>query len=236
MLGWAFDVLLANIVPLTVLAALLAGAPAFLVEYWRLAGTAVLPPGGLPFTIGSFVIQLALAAMLQVTGLRLVIRQIDGGPRELGADIAAGFALFVPVTILMMMVAIAVAIGLIVLIVPGLIFYVMYSVAVPAYVEERPGLFGAMRRSQELTERVRWRLFVLLFLYWAFAIGLLLLGDQAGIELAGELGSPALAMGLVFAVHDTIASVTFVPLIAAIYVALRNREGGQADHMAEVFA
>lgn len=235
-LGQVIDTLLANLVPLVVLAALLAGVPGFLFEYWRAGGAPAILPAGTAFTIASLLILTALSAMFQVIALRMVIAQLEGRPRRLWADVGAGLVLFVPVTVLMAMVTIAVMLGLIVLIVPGLIFYVMYSVAVPVYVAERPGLLGALSRSQDLTEGVRWRLFAILAIYWGFAVLLSLLSQMAGVSAGDEIGSAALSLALATGVTDTIASAAYATLIAAIYVALRRQQDGPGGQFADVFA
>ena len=62
----------------------------------------------------------------------------------------------------------AAMVGAVLLIVPGVMFYIAMSVAVPALIEERAGVFGSMRRSYRLTRGSWLQIFVLLILYLIF--------------------------------------------------------------------
>jgi hypothetical protein len=79
-----------------------------------------------------------------------------------------------------------------ILIVPGIMLFVMWSLSVQAKVLEDKGIFDAMTRSSDLTRGRRWRIFVMwiLFLLLAIVVSQLL---QWPIEVAaGVSGSIAL--------------------------------------------
>ena len=67
---------------------------------------------------------------------------------------------------------IATAVGLMACIIPGLILAVMFAVAVPVAVEERPGIVAALRRSAELTTGFRWQVFGVLVILGVLQLGL----------------------------------------------------------------
>ncbi|WP_348640382.1 ATP-binding cassette domain-containing protein, partial [Mesorhizobium sp. M2D.F.Ca.ET.226.01.1.1] len=55
--------------------------------------------------------------------------------------------------------AVGAGIGLVLLIVPGIILWLGWSMAVPVLIQERLGVFGSMSRSRVLTKGNRWSLF-----------------------------------------------------------------------------
>jgi uncharacterized membrane protein len=77
---------------------------------------------------------------------------------------------------------IGVLLGCILLIVPGLVLYTMWWVAVPAAVIERPGASASLRRSAALTKGYRWQIFGLAV---AFIAAMLLAGVVIGFAVGG---------------------------------------------------
>jgi hypothetical protein len=56
------------------------------------------------------------------------------------------------------------------LLVPGIYLFVMWSLAVPAKVLENKGVLDAMSRSSDLTQKRRWRIFVIGLLFFVLGI------------------------------------------------------------------
>jgi hypothetical protein len=117
---------------------------------------------------------------------------------------------------------IGVAIGLVLLIVPGLFLLTIWAVIVPAIVIERTGVLGAFGRSRELVRGNGWRVFgviVVLFLLQAVVGGILsAIADSASDDsFAG------------YAIADLIKNVLIVPLSAiaatVMFVELRRIKG-----------
>ncbi len=69
------------------------------------------------------------------------------------------------VVLAMIGMGIGVSIGLILLVVPGIILFLMWSLTIPVVVLEDADLFEALRRSRELTAGHRGRVFVIIFLF-----------------------------------------------------------------------
>lgn len=93
---------------------------------------------------------------------------------------------------LSMIVSLAAGAACIALIVPGVLLFVMWSLAVPAKVLEHKGAFDAMSRSMELTKGSRGRIFVigLLIIVLAIAVSWLLQWPiliAAGFSLKGGM-------------------------------------------------
>jgi hypothetical protein len=140
---------------------------------------------------------------------------------------------------------IATWIGLVLLIVPGLILSVMWSLAAPAMVAEGLGPIAGLRRSAYLTRDVRWRVLGLaLVMGIVDAVGNYLLRSVAGdfyggkAELARAISYewPIWYMAAMTVYRGAAIAITG-SVFAALYVQLRNgKDGPQSDQLAEVFA
>lgn len=95
-----------------------------------------------------------------------VIQQLRGQHAGIGPSLGMGLKRLFPVLGVGIVVGLAVIAGMIALIVPGIIIYCMLYVAVPASVIERPGIGGALKRSQELTSGYKVQIFgIILILF-----------------------------------------------------------------------
>ena len=94
----------------------------------------------------------------------------------------------VPVIGLSLLVGLAAGAACIALLVPGILLFVMWSLAVPAKILENRGALDSMSRSMDLTKGNRWRIFViwLLFVLLGIGVGLLL---RWPVELAAGVSS-----------------------------------------------
>jgi hypothetical protein len=146
-----------------------------------------------------------------------------GRPVGAGDSLRAAIDRFFPLLGLAGWLSLAVGIGFVLLIVPGVLFMVMWSVAVPACVVEGIAPAASMRRSAALTKGHRWSLFLLLlFLFIAVEIGLAAL-DRV-LAMAG--GGAAAAFGSW--VGKALVAAFQAVLATAIYHELRAAEEGPA--------
>ena len=74
----------------------------------------------------------------------------------------AGNAL--PIFVIYLLCGLGWALGWILIIFPAFIFGTAFSVVIPAYVTEKPGIFAAFTRSRQLTKGHRWGIFGMWFL------------------------------------------------------------------------
>lgn len=219
----------------------LSGVPSFAIQYWVMGE--VMAGGSMPdswalWWLGTLLASWVLAALLQGILVRESVLYLAGRSPDLGASIAAGLKLFLPIFVISLLVAVGMSIGLVLAIVPGIIVYIMMIAAVPALVEERRGILGSMRRSYQLTRGSYLAIFVLLVIYAMFAalvsaiFGLLFGVRNFGWDYADPLLS-AIATGLVSTVTAMIGAV----MIASLYIELRTvKEGASADDLATIFA
>ena len=137
-------------------------------------------------------------------------------PRLLGLSIIAG-ALIV--------------IGLILIIIPGFVLMTFLSLAVPALLFERIGVFAAMGRSFELVSGRFWSILLLMIvtilalLVVSFVFGLLLGG--IGVAVAEDSEAVGAAVTFVAAVIATaITTPIFAAIISVLYFDQRVRKEG----------
>ena len=115
----------------------------------------------------------------------------------------------------------AIAIGLILLLVPGLYLITIWAVIVPVIVLERVGVFESFGRSRRLVKGNGWQVFgVLLLLFVATFVVRLVVGAIIGGIFDSFIG---------FAIAELIVSVLMVPLTAlaaaVIYFELKGLNG-----------
>ena len=104
-----------------------------------------------------------VAAVAAQTGLvHLAMSAQQRQAFSFGDSMLTGLRLFLPVLGLSILVSLGTMLGLILLIVPGVILMVMWCVAVPARIQDGPGVTAAMEESASLTKGVRWQVFAML--------------------------------------------------------------------------
>jgi hypothetical protein len=112
-----------------------------------------------------------------------------------------------------------IAIGFILLIIPGLFLLTIWSVVAPVVVLERPGVVAALGRSRELVRGNGWQVFGTIILFFLILV-------VAG-AIIGAIGAAAGDAGRVVA--DIVSSVLFAPLVAlaasVLYFNLRQVKG-----------
>ncbi|MEO7179121.1 MAG: hypothetical protein ABIW83_09770 [Allosphingosinicella sp.] len=194
--------------------------------------------------IFSAVVAITLAMVTQGALVRATVAFSEGRKASLGESASAGLKVALPLFLLGLGSALGIAVGFVLLIVPGVILYVMWSVAAPALVEEDLGPTDAFGRSNYLTNGARWKIFALtligLVLYWMFSglVAMLSIAWYGGVDgFAQSLGA-GLPMGYlaVNAIAGTITSAVWGVIQTSLYVELRNwKDGPRTDSLANIF-
>lgn len=168
-----------------------------------------------------------------------VVMELKGEHASLFRCLGTGLARFFPVLGVALLTMLAVAGGLILLIVPGLIVMCMLYVTTEVAVLERPGLLGALARSRELTAGHRWEIFAILFLIGLMnyvlskAIETITVNTGLAATTVEELVQRYVYIDLGRAV--VMGSLTSVMSAAAYYHLRREKEGTSADELSRVF-
>lgn len=187
----------------------------------------------------SSIITLILSAFAQGALTRATVSANDGKKATFGESFSAALRVLLPLVGLSLLWAIGVAVGMMLLIIPGLILLMMWAVAVPSLVVERQGVLVALRRSAVLTAGSRWKIFglslVLLLIYillsWvAGLVGLRLYDPSNPMRLSATSIIGSVVVGTIF-------NMLWGTIQSSLYVELRQaKEGGSIDNLEEVFA
>jgi uncharacterized membrane protein YccC len=147
----------------------------------------------------------------------------------------------VRVALLTIVIGIGVGVGILLLVIPGIIFTMMWSLAVPVAVLEDRGIRDSISRSSELTQGSRWRIFVIWILFIVLSIAVALLIEWPIGMFVGMLGAKAAnapGVQVAAAVADFIAQCLVGPLatigFSLLYYDQRVRkEAFDLQHMME---
>ena len=185
----------------------------------------------------------ASGALVQAT-----IAHDQGRKADLADILRAGGLRALPLFAVYLLFTIGVTIGTMLLVVPGVMLAVMWSVSLPAVVAERTGVFGAFGRSRALTKGARWQVFGILLLAFVIytlasaAVGVASVagaGSFAAVANGAQVAAPRMPLlaQLLQAVVTTVMLTWFTTVGASLFVELRHwKDGPDADRLADIFA
>ncbi|UDL91248.1 hypothetical protein LGH82_08300 [Mesorhizobium sp. PAMC28654] len=224
--GDSFDIVGRNIGLCLGLSLLFSGVPELVRELWLWKSVAGVVAGAPQFSaqrvilgVAAWLISIVLGSILQAALVRAAIEDLQGKRPAIGDCLKTAFSVVLPVVGIALLIGLGVGLGCVLLVVPGIMLLLRWSVAIPIQVQERLGVFGSMARSRDLTKGCRWPLlgFWLILIIAAIAIRLVL------SKVAVVFGLPAafVVNALVTAVVSTITTVA--PAVS--YVELRPDQG-----------
>lgn len=246
-LSLGFGVLSKNAVPFFGLALILAGLPGAYFQYWLLSVAGGEPPSLQTVTtmtfwwpiIGSILVGFLSYALLQGALIGATVQQLSGRPVDLGRNVGGALARIVPIILVSLLTALCVGFGLILLIVPGVIIYLVLIVSVPAMVAERRGVLDSMSRSGDLTRGFRPMIFLFAVILGIFNSMVSPLFEAIFRALSNALGPAAPAIYVLSAgagVASALTGAIGAVMTAALYLELRRlKEGTSAESLADVF-
>ena len=239
-LGAAFEIYKANasglilivavvVVPLTFISAFLTGvvfAPETRTE--EIFGTTVevttrSATVGLFVGLIAFVIAIIISAVLQAALIRGAAQGSIGDPVDIDASYKWGFARFGSVLLISILVGLAVMGGLILLIIPGIIFAVMFSVSIPALVVENRKGTDAMSRSWNLVKGHFWHALVVII------VSAIIAGLIGGV--IGAIGTAISDNWFVTWIFQAIAQILVAPFSALVSVLLYLDLRARVEHL-----
>jgi len=119
-------------------------------------GDEVFPDGG---SVALYwLLTIVFSAFLMAVVTYGTVQDLRGRRAGLGEWVRNGLNVLPPAVVLMVVWNIIIGAGIILLVVPGVIFVLILWVVFPVMVMERPGIVGSLRRSAFLTKDNRWRL------------------------------------------------------------------------------
>lgn len=168
------------------------------------------------------VVELFAAFLLQATLIKAVQDVRDGrADLSLGETVNAATPYIWPVAGASILAGIAITIGLILLIAPGLFLITIWAVVIPVIVLERSGVFAAFGRSQQLVRGNGWHVFGTLVLVF---IILFVVDIVLGLIF---LALPVLLRnGLSTVISGTLIAPFIALVVTLIYYRLSGAQGG----------
>ena len=138
-------------------------------------------------TLGvSFVLLMVLSMFSSAIILHGTFQDMRNRPVNLLESLKVAFRRLLPLIVLALLETVLLMLGILLLVVPGLILYTMWLVAVAACVVERTGPWRSLRRSQELTKGHRWKIFGLFLLLLLLSLINPLLHQDIAIIILGD--------------------------------------------------
>ncbi len=219
-----FEVLFGNFFVFIVISAI-ASLPLFLFALAPVTGFKSVA------AIVGVLLHFVLSALCQAMIVYATFQALRGRPVRAGESMTRGLQRLGAVLLTSIVTAIIVALGTLLLVIPGIIASVIMCVAIPACIVERLGPVESIERSSYLSRGYRWPIFGAFF-----AIGIaeivanaLISGLTKGSELVWL--DPAISL-----VWNTLVTAYQTVLVAIIYHDLRVvKDGIDLEHIAAVF-
>jgi hypothetical protein len=226
------------------LALLFSGLPAIVLRLWTestLSGTALGDPTAVAdpsmmfwnssFGIAAGLISFILSLLLQSALVRATIEDLNGKRPSFGDCIQIAIRYLLPTLGIGLLVVLGAGLASLALLVPGIILWLGWSVAIPVLIQERLGVLGSMSRSRVLTKGSRWALFGLFLILIIIAMVIQSLLALAVVFFGGIVAN------LVAALVSTVLSMMMSIAAAVSYVELRQvKEGASVEELAEIFS
>ncbi len=210
----------------------------------RLAFAPTLTPGAmpnpaamLPYTLGSAMLGVLLNLVAQAIVTHATVTDLNGERPSFSACLRIALPLIFPLLGLGLIEMFGLALGFALLFVPGVVLAMMWSVAVPALVEERQGVFASLGRSRALTKGSRWRLLALFIIAGIVVeVPVLLISTFVGGLQATSATGPGTPAGLLIGAISGLGAMLLATIVASTFVELRTvREGATPASLAAVF-
>ena len=232
-----FAVLRRNLKTFALLAVILVGAPALLLGVLQLA---YLKPGvTLSWQTGLMTVVVGLSGLILQGGIMYgTVCDLNGRPVRVADGLSVGLRSFLPMLAIGLMLYIAVVLGMMLLVVPGVMIALAWAVSIPAYVAERTSMTGSFGRSAELTRGNRWRILGLGLLYVVAVIIIeALTGVIANIGQVASGGGVSMLTAVVVTPVVRVVNALFGATGGAVlYVELRRiKDGVGPEGLAAIF-
>lgn len=176
----------------------------------------------LPATLGIVLVLLFWALSILYQGMVVeLVQDVQDGRRDhsVGKLLRSVEPVFWPLVAVSILFGLGVGVGFILLIIPGLILLVMWSVVAPVTVLEHPGVFAAFGRSRGLVRGNGWNVFGVIVLVFVIVF---VISVAVGLAASG-LGAVGHAL-VQWVVNAALAPLTALSA-SVLYFALRGTSG-----------
>jgi len=240
-----FSVIGRNFLSFLLLAALMT-VPSILLTFWAIFARALginvtlWTPGTVAAVVGGgvagFVIYFVFTNLLQAALTHGTIVTLNGGRASFIQCLGTGLRNALPLTLLVILASLGIALGFVLLIVPGIILALAWAVITPVRVAEHPEMMATFGRSAALTKGHRGSIFVVNLVIGIISFALTFaIRPLAGIEpsTAGHIPVTFIAVSALVQIVQYMIGATAV---ASVYYELRVvKEGVGPEQLAAVF-
>ncbi|MER8524346.1 hypothetical protein NKI48_34400 [Mesorhizobium sp. M0644] len=183
------------------------------------------------FTIIAGLLSFVFALLLQSALVRATIEDLNGKRPTFGDCIQIAIRNLLPTLGIGLLVGLGAGLASIALLVPGIILWLGWCVAVPVLIQERLGVFGSMSRSRVLTKGNRWPLFGLFLILMVIAMVIQWVILAVIVMFGGIIADVAAAL------VSTVLSMVLSVATAVSYVELRQvKEGTSVEELSQIFS
>lgn len=186
-----------------------------------------------------FIVYMIFAALLQGAITHGTIVVMNGNKTSIGECLSTGARHALPLFVISLLAALGIALGFILIIVPGIMLAVTWSVLAPVRVAERTPILETFGRCADLTSGYRWQIFLLVIIYavLSWVIGLVLLPFAGMAAMSGSPESFSVTFIIIQALERTVLGLISSTGVASIYYELRTvKEGVGPEQLAAVFS
>lgn len=232
-----FGVLRRNLAPFLIVSSVLSGIPSL--AFGLLTSVVVgAAPGTGEYNLLAFAggaVGLITGTVLQAALIHLTAADLNSRRASVGDALTTGLRNMMPLIWLSLLYGLGVGAASVLLLVPGLILLVMWSVGAPVLIVERRGVTASLTRSGVLTKGSRWRIFGLMMIYGVITVVIqLVLTALIGGFSSGAAATPTAVVGsTVIAVLSGMIGATGA---AVLYTELRRiKDGVGISELAAIF-
>jgi MFS family permease len=231
-------VLKRNFLPFLLLALVFSGIPSAVYNYFLLTITEQPGnPAGPLLAIGSFFMLIAIGPLLQAALIHGAVSDLGGRRASVIDCLVTALRHLLPLIAISILFTLALMVGLVLLIIPGVLMALAWAVVSPVRVVERTGVFESFARSADLTRDKRGAIFGLFVISWLFGVALNLVSQFAiGGAIKAVEGGPMIDALVLSPLVSAIGAMVSGAGVAVIYFELRRiKEGVGVEALAAVF-
>lgn len=187
--------------------------------------------------LGGLLLSLICGVLMQGVVTHTVVADLQGRKSTLGESLGVALRSFWVLLGVGIVSGLAMVFGLVLLIVPGILIFLIWMVAGPVVIAERVGVGRALDRSRTLTRDHRWWLLLIAVVYFVVSWVLGILAGMLSVAIGGfDPNSLNVASVIIGPAIQTLSTLIWAAMVAAAYVELRSvKEGGGKENIAAIF-
>lgn len=195
-----------------------------------------LMTAGVLVWVTSLIVGVVCNVIMQGVVTHTVVADLQGRKALLGESLGVAMKSFWVLLGVGIVAGLAMMLGLVLLVVPGILIFLIWLLAGPVVVAEGAGVGRALQRSRDLTRNHRWWLLLLTVVYFVISwIISLIIGIAAMTATGFQAGGLNVVTLILGPVSQALSTLLWASIIAATYVELRTVKEGGGQTVASIF-